>query len=200
MSARNIVLIIFLSVLGIFFITQKPPPPESLCDNLRCISIDKRQLYTRKELYADTPQAYRALYSSPTHTLRIEVTKITDEQSNKELTAAITRLKALYEKAPAPYPGEISDAIICDPEYIPSFREATSTGKVRLSYFTGYLNNRLTFGSCSADQAVNKGILAYMYCPTNTLLIKLELIQPTAVFEDAPLETEKQLFSITCGS
>lgn len=199
MNARITVILFLISALGLFIIFQKRVAPASLCGNLRCISFSGKQTYTQKDIYTDTSEAYRALYSSSTHTLRIEALKISADQSDEALKAAVTRMKALFEKAPAPYPGEISDTIVCDPDYIPVFREATSSGGSLLSYFTGYLNERLTFGSCSENQAIHKGLLAYLYCPASTLLIKLELIQPTAEFNATLQATEKQLLSVTCS-
>lgn len=199
MIARISALVIFFSFLGLLLVLQKPSAPPSLCDNLNCISINGQETFSQEQLYADTQETYRAQYTSGSHTLRIEAKKIPAEQSEVELMSAVTRMKAMFEKAPAPYPGELSDTIVCDPEYIPTYRETTASAGTRIYYFTGYLNNRLTFGSCSADQAVNKGMLAYLYCPADSLLIKLELIQPTSIFEAAPGETEKQLFSVTCN-
>jgi len=198
MIARIAAIAVFFSVLGLFFIIHTSTKTTSLCDNLHCISVTGQQTFSRKELYADTGETYRALYTTPDRTLRIEARKVSANLSEIERKAAVTRIKAMFEKAPAPYPGELSDAIVCDPDYIPIYREATSSAGTRLSLFTGYLNNRLTFGSCSEDQAVNKGILAFMYCPASSLFIKLELIQPTSVFEAAPEEIEKQLFTVAC--
>lgn len=198
MTIRAIVIAVCLTILT-FVVIRTADFRKSVCSNLSCIRFRSQEQFTLKDNYADTLDTYRALYSSPTHTLRIEAKKIADDQSAAELMAAVTRINALFEKAPAPYPGEISDAIICDPNYIPLYKEATTSAGTHVSYFTGYLNDRLTFGSCSEDQAVNKGILAFMYCPKSSLLIKLELILPANTFDAASEETEKLLHSVACA-
>lgn len=198
MTTRNVIIAACITAIT-FTLIRMSGFKKSVCRDLRCISFSDQKQFTLKNSYVDTTDIYRALYSSPTYTLRIEAKKTEEDQSASELVAAVTRFKALFEKAPAPYPGEISDAIICDPNYIPLYKEATTSAGTHVSYFTGYLNDRLTFGSCSEDQAVNKGILAFMYCPKSSLLIKLELILPANTFDIASEKMEKLLRSVACA-
>lgn len=197
MTVRHTIVILFIFA-AIFGIAYTLRPTSSLCSNLDCITLANKHKFIRKETYSETEQSYRALFSSGSRRLRIETNRMNSESAESELTAAVTRVKALFEKAPAPYPGEISDAIICDPDYIPSFTD-TTVDATRIRYFTGYLNNRMTFGSCSKDQAVYKGIVAFLYCKKASLLIKLELFQPVREFEEQAKEIETQLLSLTCS-
>ncbi len=190
----RILAVIFLFFVGIFFFLDRYRAPRSLCKNLTCITLPNLYTFHQKEEYADAPDAYRALYESPSALLRIEVKKVLAEQSDQELIGAVSRMKALFEKAPAPYPGEISDAVVCDPAYIPTYREENG-----IRYFTGYLNNRLTFGSCSKDQAAYKGLMGFVYCSNSSLLIKLELITETAAFPSREKELLSQMVSMTCA-
>lgn len=189
------ILIIFALILGAVYY---PRAPASACSQMDCITLADKQKYTLKEKYSETRQSYRALFSSGSRWLRIEANKVSPESSESELSAAVARIKALFDKAPAPYPGEISDAIICDPDYIPSFTDKT-VNDTRIRYFTGYLNNRMTFGSCSKDQAVYKGIMAFLYCQKSSLLIKIELIQSTQEYESSADEIEAHLLSVACS-
>jgi hypothetical protein len=190
----RIIIILTVVVAGIFFVRDGLFLPKALCKNIACISLQNRQTYDLKEVYADTPDTYRALYQDSLSLLRLEVKKILPEQSDQELTGAVSRMKALFEKAPAPYPGEISDAVICDAAYIPTYKEANG-----IRYFTGFLNDRLTFGSCSKDQAVYTGMMGFVYCPKSSLLIKLELITQTADFPAREKELTERMTSMTCN-
>lgn len=197
MATRYIIGI--LAIFSIFLaIIYYPWDPATVCGNMSCITLGDKQKFALKETYSETEQTYRALFSSGSRLLRIEANRVNPESAEAELNAAITRVKALFEKAPAPYPEEISDAIICDPDYVPAFTD-TTIDTTRIRYFTGYLNNRMTFGSCSRNQAIYKGIVAFLYCQKSSLLIKLELIQPVAEFEAKADEIETQLRSITCS-
>lgn len=171
--------------------------PDSLCSNLQCIRMLHRDDFLQKELYMDSPTTYRALYQSNARMLRIDATHTPNESSDAELTAAITRMKALFEKAPAPYPGDISDAIVCDPAFAPTFHEIQN-GQTHISYFEGFLNSRMIFGSCSVDQAVYTGIAAYTYCPKQSLLLRIELFSSIRDTTDDKQELTNQIRSLEC--
>ncbi|MFZ5535742.1 MAG: hypothetical protein ACOY3M_06345 [Patescibacteria group bacterium] len=193
MTTRVIMYILLAGALAIFA-RDRFISPVSLCENLTCITIPNRTIFHLKEEYADTADTYRALYESPSSLLRIEAKKTLKQQADQELDGAVSRMKALFEKAPAPYPGEISDAIVCDDRYIPRYTEANG-----IRYFTGFLNNRLTFGSCSQDQAVYRGIMGFLYCPKSSLLIKLELIAETQEFTSHEKEFTDRINALSCN-
>ncbi len=115
------------------------------------------------------------------------------------LDASVLRMKALFEKAPAPYPGDISDAIVCDAAFVPSYKTAELADGTTVRYFIGYLNNRMTFGSCSQNQAVYKGIMAFFYCPASSMTLRLEFIAPTKDFEDHETALTQQFLATRCG-
>lgn len=169
------------------------------CDQLSCIGLPSSAHYTLQETYIRTPTLYRALYKSDSEYLRIETQRVAKKDANASLLAAVSQMKAMYEKAPAPYPGDISDSVVCDPEFIPSYKELERPSG-RLSVFTGFLNNRMTFGSCSKSQAVYKGFLVYMYCPQSEQFIRTELIYPVSEFTQKEAEAEKNLQTLSCGA
>lgn len=186
---------IFVS-LGIYI--WKTITPRSLCSELSCVVIPGGSTYRLKEIYTDTQTVYRSLYSSGNRFIRIEAQHTDPIQGAANLDASVLRMKALFEKAPAPYPGDISDAIVCDPAFAPIYRTATLSDNTLMRYFTGYLNNRMTFGSCSQDQAVYKGIMAFMYCPTKQLTIRIELIAPIHDFLSNEEAFQKQILALRC--
>jgi len=153
--------------------------------------------YQPKEIYTDSPATYRALYSKDDRLFRIEVQKVNPDEAQKELAAGVIRVKAQFEKAPAPYPGDLSDTITCDPHFIPTFEE-TQNQTMHLSLFTGYLNNRLTFGSCSENQAAYRGILVFTMCPKHKLLIRIEHIASLTDFEAHGKELMDQIKTLSC--
>lgn len=199
MASMRIPLLFFLiAACGIAGILVWKSRPASLCGKLRCIRMDTLSSFVKQDLYSDTENTYRALFTSGRRFLRIEAQKTAPLASDAELNAAITKVKAMYEKAPAPYPGEISDAIICDPSFIPTYEEIKQDD-TKTAIFVGYLNNRMTFGSCSQDQAVYRGILALTYCRKQSLLLRLELIAPTDTFRENENELMNQIRSLRCA-
>ena len=194
-----IYILLFISISSsLAFLWWKNIQPISLCRNLSCIHMNEMDAYTMQDIYSDTPQIYRALFSNKQRLLRIEASHMPQNISTQQLNASIMKEKAMFEKAPAPYPGEISDAIVCDPSYIPTYEEMHQ-GNSRIGLFIGYLNNRMTFGSCSQDQAVYKGALALMYCQKNNLLLRVELITSITNFTLHEKELIRQIKSLECG-
>lgn len=171
--------------------------PRSLCRNLSCIEIPHRNTYLLKETYADTPDVYRALFISQTNHLRIEARHVVSQEAETSLNASVIRMKALFEKAPAPYPGDISDAVVCDPTFVPTYHEITNKSGT-IKYFEGYLNDRMVFGSCSDTESTYRGLMAFIICPSSALTIRAELIAPTAVFTKQQKEFTRQIEALSC--
>ncbi len=170
-----------------------------VCEQLNCIRMNGLSTYQEKEIYSNTPLIYRALFSHDERLLRIEARQIAANSAAQELNASVTKMKAMFENAPAPYPGEISDTVSCDQKFVPTYTEMNNNNS-RLNVFVGYLNNRLTFGSCSLDQAVYKGALIFTYCPQTSLIVRLELIAPTHDFETHETEIMEQIKTFRCST
>lgn len=183
--------------LGTYLYLLKTDVRRSLCDRLSCIRMEGASAFTRSEIYSDSEDTYRALYTQGNQYLRLEAKKTALTEAEHELNASVARMKALFEKAPAPYPGDISDAIVCDPAFVPVYAESNTHGN-KIAYFIGYLNDRLTFGSCSQDQATYRGIMAFTYCPKQGLLLRVELISPTQEFNAREKELTSAIQGLTC--
>lgn len=172
--------------------------PASLCRNLTCIRMDGTGPLALHETYTDTPDVFRGLFTGEGRFLRIEANRTAPESSRQDLNAAITKMKAMFEKAPAPYPGELSDTIVCDPRFVPTYETLQRNG-TDIHIFVGYLNDRMTFGSCSREQATYRGALALLFCKNRSLLLRVELIAPVADFSAHEKELTDQIRSLQCG-
>lgn len=195
-SSRAILFILLFFGFAGSAIWWKSRMPQ-VCDNLSCIRMEGISSFQEKDIYSNTPQIYRALFTDGEQMIRIEARKTTEESSISEIDAAVTKIKAMFEKAPAPYPGEISDAIVCDPAFVPAYEEI-HTSETPLHLFVGFLNNRLTFGSCSETQAVYRGSLAFTYCPASQVLLRVELIAPTQYFTANEKNLMKKIRGLRC--
>jgi len=173
--------------------------PRSLCGELSCIQLSGQTAYRLNQIYTDSPETYRALYAAGNRYIRIDTQRSNPTEAATELDASVLRMKALFEKAPAPYPGDISDAIVCDPAFTPSYDVAKLADGTDVQYFIGYLNDRMTFGSCSQDQAVYKGLMAFLYCPAAKLTLRIEFIAPAKEFMAHVTEIMQQFHSMRCG-
>ncbi len=190
----GIVLLLCAVSLYIWYHTQQ----LSLCGNLSCVRFPESQSYHLSDIYTDTPTTYRGLYASGNKFIRIEAVKSDAMTAKEDLDASVMRMQAMFEKAPAPYPGDISDSVVCDPAFIPSYRTAKIADGTPVQYFIGFLNNRMIFGSCSKDQAVYRGVMMFLYCKNTSLSIRLEFIAPTNEFTSNESALLRQVMNMRC--
>jgi len=163
------------------------------------VSIDGLNNFLIKEIYSENDKAFRSVYSHGNTLLRVEVLSQSDEYSASQyITASISQIKGLFADSLAPYPGTISKTITCENKFQPTFYTFFTQEKLELTTFIAYLNSNLTYGTCTEDQAINKGVSAYFYCPKNKLSYRLELIAPVNEFELSANTFQKMIESIKC--
>lgn len=183
-----------LALLGSFLLVQK----RASCARLKCLAMKDLAEFQVQEVYQDDEQIYRVLLGRDNELLRVQVrSKIEEFEAQQEIQAEVTRMKALFARAPSPYPGEISEAIECAQEFQPIFAEE-EINDIAVAYFTGYLNPRLVFGACTPDQAVYRGILALFYCPHQAQLFQLEMVAHKEDFAKAEGTYRERLSSLQC--
>lgn len=86
-------------------------------------------------------------------------------------------IQSIYDSSFSPYPGAISNEIVCDPKFIPQLVSVDYRGLV-IKYFIVYLSERLTYGVCVDDLARYRAVIAWAYCQTQSELRQLEFIAP----------------------
>jgi len=171
---------------------------KKTCPKYGCINIKGIEQFRTQEVYRDDNNIYRALLSNNNDYIRIEVKSAVQERLAEEnIQGEIVRMKALFENALSPYPGELSNEIQCSKEFKPVLKTET-INNTQVSYFTGFLNQRMVFGSCVKDQAIYKGILTLFYCPAKKQLFQLEIIAPADSFNKAPEKYQQMLESVSC--
>ena len=190
-----VVLLIIIALALILLLYNKRQ-----CSLLGCLSMQGLDKFKVQEVYQEDDNAYRAQLSKDSDLLRVDIRPgISETEAKSDIQARVTKIKALFENAASPYPGEISDEIECGDEYKPVFSEERING-VQISYFTGFLNSRLVLGACTEDQAVYKEIFALFYCPKQQQFFQIELIVPKEVYNLNEDKYKQILYSIECPS
>lgn len=164
------------------------------CKNISCINIAGITSYKIDTIDQDDNEGYKAIYKNSDNILRVEIVKNIDEQQAEQIIRArVTRLKGLFSDAPAPYPGMVSDKIVCDRKFVPKFYQKDVNGN-NISYFTGFLSSRMTFGTCTEDESIYKGLYVLFHCPAQQKMYQLEFIGPKNEFnEDQNIESVSSL-------
>lgn len=155
--------------------------------------------YKQKEIYEDTRSTYRSLYQYDQELLRIEIRSgIETSDAQRRIDAQLVQIKSVYEKSRAPYPGEISDTIECNKDFMPVY-DTVQAGSLPISRITAYLTDRLTYGACTGEQARYRSMLALLFCPTQNKLYQLEFIAPKNQFDSVSGMYSTSIRSLQCG-
>lgn len=185
---------VFLAGIGVYIAMN-----NLSCRRLSCLSIKDKNQYRVKTLYEENKNIFRALFENGDNLLRAEIRpNSTQIDADGAIQTQLARTKGVFEDAAAPYPGEISDVISCSKEYKPVYSQVQQNG-IRISYFEGYVNERLVFGSCADSQAAYHDTLAMFFCEKQKQFYQLEIIIPREKYVKNPQENTQILNSIACA-
>lgn len=180
-----------LSIFLLFFNSR-----NYSCKELSCIQFAGKSEFSIKEIYEKNNNVFRAFYSDKKRNLRVEVVSdINSYNAAEYINSRIARMNALFGNAFVPYPGDISNEIVCPKEFRPEFYKINKEG-LEIQYFIANLNQELIYGSCSADQIVYNGIEAFVYCPKNRQVFQLEILESKEKFKKS--ENLRIIKSIIC--
>lgn len=195
MKRNQLLFIILTGIIILIIIVKNILTP---CRYIQCLTLVNRNTYALKDTYQNTNRSFRGLYVSGQNYLRASIEQYDmPEQAERLINAEITRMKGLFEKAPSPYPGEISDAIECTGIFKPvySVRHNATTEFFQID---GYLNDRLVFGSCTEDQARYKDIMILFNCPKQKKIYELEFIYPRLSYEQNSKQFQQIVETVSC--
>jgi len=167
------------------------------CSQLSCISITHLAPFQKQEVYESTRKTFRAVYTTASGLFRIEKQASLSSSDAETLTkATVMTIQGLFANARSPYPGPLSDEIVCDNKF-KSEPELYTTDSTAMTTLIAYANSRLQYGSCIDDQILYKGYIAMFYCKNHASWYKAELLIPIAeATEDASFM--KRLHTIQC--
>jgi hypothetical protein len=147
-----------------------------LCDHISCVSINQADLLKEQVTYENNFSTYKALWKSPNYLLKVEKnSNISTKDANTLILVDAMRVQGLFDDAQNPYTGEISDEISCDNKYKPEIKKIT-INNIDITYYSGWMNDRMQYGSCLDDQLVYKAYSSLFYCSNQKILYHLEFI------------------------
>ncbi|MBI5614076.1 hypothetical protein HY947_04090 [Candidatus Gottesmanbacteria bacterium] len=164
-----ILVLICLITLGAIYVIQK-----NKCKPWGCFEFEGDTSFLLKETYFTSNTVFRGLFSNDSVIMRIDRRILSKSESpENEFNARVMRFSEMFTKAPAPYPGDISDAIVCPDNMIPEKKEIPiQNGK--LTYFLAHYGKRQNFGVCSMVDSAGIGVYAVLYCEKDNELQQVE--------------------------
>lgn len=181
-----------LIVAGFLFLRS-----QFSCRRLSCLSIDGFNKYQLNEVFQENDHAFRASYKNSDAIMKVETIYNLDKNDARQyIDAGVAKIEGVYTESLVPYPGVASQQTGCQTKFQPLLKKVTTNTEI--SYFTGYLNSNLTFGTCIEEQITHKGILAFLYCPKSKQGYQIEIVATKDSFEKESESFIKTVESITC--
>lgn len=181
-------------VILILYFTVKEPSEEKILssrDVLLDLGLlsDKLEKFEIDEYFFDEHEiATKVTLRDSKNIFKIEaITDIDIKSADILINDKILTIKALYGNALSPYPGEISNELICNEKFMPEFN-TKKTDRLSYSYFILFANDRFTYGACSEDLIEYKSILAWTYCDEKNIFYQFELFSSIESFSESNLE------------
>jgi len=126
-------------------------------------------------------------YRGQAATLRLKVMpKIDATEAKKVIDGKILTIEALYGNELSPYPGMISNEIVCSGDMVPKKQEILE-GSLAIPYFVAALTDRFAYGNCVESETPYRGIIAWTHCPTQKEYRQMELIYAKENFDEKGL-------------
>lgn len=165
-GAVSILAVIFTVRTGIF------------CQRARCLIPDPVNQFKPAEIYKDEYRIFQSKYVNGDLIARLLVeTGINQFQSEAKINEHVRIIKTLYENRTSPYPGQISQEIVCQDGYKPVFGEKVING-IKVAHLTGFMTERFTFGACVDDLLTHRGIIAWFRCDKINTFNQIEFVLP----------------------
>ena len=193
---RKILLLLIIGIIC-FCIFLAHKYSYLLCNRIRCISLNSISAWREQEIYENNYSRYRALLVAPSYLIRIEKnSNLSKEDAENLILFDVMQKKGLFDDIINPYTGEISNKISCENRYKPEV-QIIPANDLKVTYYSGWLNDRLQYGVCLDDQLIYKTHNALFYCSNQRSLYHLEFIM---AIKDKPEDSYflNQIQSIKC--
>ncbi len=163
------------------------------CSAYQCLVFPGKESWHTREVYEETQTGWRGLITDSRFLVRLEEVNSVDAKDAGELTKITTmKLLGLFDSARSPYPGAITNEVVCQDQFKPKGGVFTNNKNIDVSFYTAYLDGRMQYGSCVEDQVSYRGSLGIFYCPNVREWYEIELLVPKGQKE--PSDGYKSLF------
>lgn len=160
---------------------------DNSCKKYSCVTFNAIQNFKETEQIESTKISYKGILTNGAIRVRLEVyTAPSQEVADGFTQTKLMQLQGLYENGRSPYPGELSNEILCEERFKPAIKNGLLNG-MKVAFVTGYLNDRLQYGSCLESQTPYVGKSALFYCTDQKKWYSFETI---AKKSDSSLDKE----------
>ncbi len=104
----------------------------------------------------------------------------------------LAQIASIYEPQRSPYFAVLTKKTVCPDKYLPIRTDEKRDGTLLRTVML-YVNDRLTYGSCTEDTTAFRLIAGMMYCPGSKALFIVESFVPVASFSETDAENVRSL-------
>lgn len=149
-----------------------------------CLGVFGNPPWKLVEIYENTGTSWRGIFSSGDSLVRVQrVLDVSASDAEVLTRARIAQIEGQYKPARSPYPGVISDTVVCAQQYMPSFRDGVLPSKIVYRSFSAYANDRLQYGPCTEQQARYGAEAVLFYCQNTKQLYEVEMFIPLSLYK-----------------
>lgn len=186
------ILVVLILVIIIFIVLMS----NSLKNSKKLSSLNSEYLeeYRLSEKYLKK-DSVTYIFTNKENIINLEEIKdIKKESADEFIEEEIITIEALYSNSLSPYPGDVSNEIVCNERFIPKFLNKT-VNNLTYFYFILFSNERQSLGACSEELVKYKSLIGWNYCENTKTLNKIELFSPLDTDNE---ELEKIFLSFSC--
>jgi len=184
--------VLIIIVIGSLFLILGNP-----CNGYSCLDFKNKESFKETEQIENTQASYRGLLTKGDIRIRLEAYSAASQKIAEGFTQTkVMLLQGLFETVRSPYPGVLSNEIVCEERFKPTTKEII-IGGAKATVVTGFLNDRLQYGSCLESQLTFTGKTAMFYCDTQKKWYYFETISKRGE-NGLDLETTHLIQSLKC--
>lgn len=175
-------LIIIVVVTGglILTIWSNTKSLKEVLDELN-VTIELSEEYkviSNRKIIDDSRTIAMIYATSKDNILKIQIVDGLSEKEARDYTNNQRYLiNSLFSRQKVPYPGPITNTLVCPKEYLPVIEEEDDSEYFKVFYYM-YANDRLVFGGYDEGSLRYSMILAFIYCKEKKELFKIEYYTP----------------------
>lgn len=170
---------------------------QNSCRKYSCLFFEDKQKFREIENIEDSTNGYKGTLTKGNIRVRLEAYSAPSQEVSERFTQTkVMQLQGLFENIRSPYPGALSNEIICEDRFKPIIKDINING-IKTKTITGYLNERLQYGSCVESQLTYTGKTAILYCKNQKKWYLFEIITKKSDVNFDP-ETTHLIQSLKC--
>lgn len=172
-AKTKILLLVTVFLLGLItFVVYKF---SSGCDKFYCFSIDGLNDWKIEETFENDKGVWRGIVTAGNYRVRIyKVPDLSMEKAEEISKTAKMNILGLFDTAKSPYPGVISDKVVCADEFKPKTSSVKFADNYEVELISSNLNSRMQYGDCNSEQLNYKVYVLMFYCKNSKSWLQTE--------------------------